>query len=449
MQSLRIVARRALAKQVSFLPEHALRCISTTATTSTTSQDWRWGNGAFAVAATVAVSAAALTGFASCEEAEKDSPTMFLDKTMRQSFFFMYEKRLRQFSQPEKVFEYFSSVTTPGGAKAMMPSDLMRASVPVFSPMGSDNIKQGHLGGESSEGLWNTKGTKTSKFFQLFDIDGDGTIDFPEYVFFTTLLSIPVHDVRIAFMMFDTDDSGTLDRDEFKRVLANLREKTRVGKSTGKRPGMKMKGVGSVEDGGLVEYFFGKNGKKMLTLKKFEEFLMQLHIEMVALEFSHYDYLNTGYLSYKDFALSLVASGNVSEIRQYLSRVASLPPMPGKGVTLAQFQEVYKLRPRLHDMHVALMSYGGAGGVEKEDFKRAARKIGGVHITDTQIDVLYYVFDLDQNGTLDADEFVNIISSKLPTASGPAFGLDTSSVFGCCKSCWDNRAIMEDAVKEA
>ena len=35
----------------------------------------------------------------------------------------------------------------------------------------------------------------------------------------TTLLSIPVHDVRIAFIMFDTDDSGTLDRDEFKKVL--------------------------------------------------------------------------------------------------------------------------------------------------------------------------------------------------------------------------------------
>lgn len=35
-----------------------------------------------------------------------------------------------------------------------------------------------------------------------------------------------------------------------------------------------------MEDGGLVELFFGKNGKKLLTLKKFEEFLVQLHREV-------------------------------------------------------------------------------------------------------------------------------------------------------------------------
>jgi len=394
----------------------------------------------------VALSAAAMVGVASCEEAKDSKPAMFLDQTLRQSFFFMYEKRLRQFSPPEKVFEYFASVTCPDGTKAMMPVDLMRACVPVFAPTGSDNVKQGGLAGESTWGMWGKKATKRSKFFQLFDTNGDGIIDFPEYVFFTTLLSIPQDDVKTAFMMFDLDDSGTLDREEFKEVLANLREKTRVGKtSTGLRPGMKSSG--SVEDGGLVEFFFGKNGKKTLTLKKFEDFLSQLHDEMVSLEFSHYDFNNTGLMSYKDFALSLVASGNVTEIRKYLGRVASLPEdYPGAGITLAQFQEVYKLRPRLHAMHVALQTYGGANGVKKDDFRRAAKKIGGANLTDAQIDILYHVFDLDGDGTLDADEFVNIISSKLPTSTSAAD--DTSSFFGCCKSCWDNRSLFDDALGE-
>ena len=39
---------------------------------------------------------------------------------------------------------------------------------------------------------------------------------------------------------------------------------------------------------------------------------------------------NTGLMSHKDFAMSLVASGNVSDIGKYLERVASMPPQTGK-----------------------------------------------------------------------------------------------------------------------
>jgi hypothetical protein len=39
---------------------------------------------------------------------------------------------------------------------------------------------------------------------------------------------------------------------------------------------------------------------------------------------------NTGFMSHKDFAMSLVASGNVSDIGKYLERVACMPPQPGK-----------------------------------------------------------------------------------------------------------------------
>jgi hypothetical protein len=35
-------------------------------------------------------------------------------------------------------------------------------------------------------------------------------------------------------------------------------------------------------------------------------------------------------MSHKDFAMSLVASGNVSDIGKYLERVACMPPQPGK-----------------------------------------------------------------------------------------------------------------------
>jgi len=57
-----------------------------------------------------------------------------------------------------------------------------------------------------------------------------------------------------------------------------------------------------------------------------------------------------------------------------------------QGITLAEFKEVYRLRPRLHDMTVALNTYGGAmGSISKADFERAARKICDVKLTPVQV----------------------------------------------------------------
>jgi len=98
----------------------------------------------------------------------------------------------RQLRRPPvaQVFEYFASVSKKDGAKFMVPADMMRACVPVFAPEGSDAVKSGGLGADSKKGK-QKKSLKTSKFFQLFDTDGDGLIDFPEYIFFVRALPFP------------------------------------------------------------------------------------------------------------------------------------------------------------------------------------------------------------------------------------------------------------------
>lgn len=42
------------------------------------------------------------------------------------------------------------------------------------------------------------------------------------------------------------------------------------------------------EDQGLIESFFGSDGKKSLKLDQFADFLQSLHYELVKLEFAHY-----------------------------------------------------------------------------------------------------------------------------------------------------------------
>ena len=59
----------------------------------------------------------------------------------------------------------------------MTPADLMRAVVPVFPPSESTRVREGSLRGEKVPGQLHCA---PSKFFMLFDTDGDGLISFPE-----------------------------------------------------------------------------------------------------------------------------------------------------------------------------------------------------------------------------------------------------------------------------
>ncbi|XP_028783346.1 calcium uptake protein, mitochondrial-like, partial [Neltuma alba] len=215
------------------------------------------------------------------QQYEPQAKSSFLfNESFRRRVFFKYEKRIRLQSPPEKVFEYFASVRTAGSREAFMtPADLMRAVVPVFPPSGSSRVREGYLPGEKHPGELSCP---PSQFFMLFDTNNDGLISFPEYIFFVTLLSIPESGFQVAFKMFDLDNNGHIDKQEFNKVMTLMRSQHRQGDVT------------VVEDGGLFQYFFGKDGKDCLNIEKFGQFLRDLHDEILRLEFSHYDYNERG-----------------------------------------------------------------------------------------------------------------------------------------------------------
>lgn len=63
--------------------------------------------------------------------------------------------------------------------------------------------------------------------------------------------------------------------------MALMRSSNRQGAchSNGVRIGLKVHG--SIEDAGLVEFFFGKDGKQKLQHDKFVQFLRDLHDEVL------------------------------------------------------------------------------------------------------------------------------------------------------------------------
>lgn len=78
--------------------------------------------------------------------------------------------------------------------------------------------------------------------------------------------------------MFDIDNNGEIDKQEFKKVMALMRSQNRQGANhrDGRRLGVKS----SIENGGLLEYFFGKDGNACLQHGRFVEFLRHLHDEV-------------------------------------------------------------------------------------------------------------------------------------------------------------------------
>ncbi|CAK9134298.1 unnamed protein product [Ilex paraguariensis] len=323
-------------------------------------------------------------------------------------------------SPPEKVFEYFASYQTPNGEVFMTPSDLLRAIVPVFPPSEAPRIRGGYLKGEWISGELHCV---PAEFFMLFDTNNDGLISFPEYIFLVTLLSIPESSFSVAFKMFDLDGSGEIDREEFKKVMALMRTHSRQGARhrDGQRTGLKVSS--SVEDGGLLEFFFGKDGKACLEHGKFVQFLRDLHDEILRLEFAHYDFKSQGNISAKDFVLSMVASADMRHINQFLARVDELnnePHLRDIRITFEEFKNFAELRKRLLPLSLAIFSHGKVNGLlTKQDFQRAAYQVCGISLSDNVIDMIFYIFDINRDGSLSSDEFLRVLQRRENDISQP------------------------------
>ncbi|XP_051150341.1 calcium uptake protein, mitochondrial-like [Andrographis paniculata] len=369
---------------------------------------------------------------------EKKPIYLFKD-SYRRKVFFKYEKRIRTQSPPEKVFEYFASFHTPSGETYMTPADLMRAVVPVFPPSETGAVRGGFLKGEL---VATDLHCPPSDFFMLFDTNNDGLISFPEYIFFVTLLSIPESSFSVAFKMFDLDGDGGIDKDEFKKVMSLMRSQNRQGKThrDGKRIGLKVSS-GSIEDGGLVQLFFGKDGKDRLSHNRFVEFLRDLRDEMLRLEFAHYDHKSKGMISGKDFVLSMVASANIRYIDKFLDLVDDLdgePSLRDLSITYEEFKNFAELRRRLEPFSIALFSYGKVNGLlSKKDFKRAAKQVCGISLTDRVIDLVFFVFDTNRDGSLSSDEFLRVLERRSGEVS-PAREAGLRGVVSCWLDCTVN-----------
>lgn len=102
-------------------------------------------------------------------------------------------------------------------------------------------------------------------------------------------------------------------------------------------------------------------------------------LQIVRLEFSHYDYKSQGTISAKDFALSMVASADLNHVNKLLERVDELdncPELSSTRISEDQFCKFAELRTKLEPFSLALLAYGKVNGLlTRKDFQRAASQV--------------------------------------------------------------------------
>lgn len=135
-----------------------------------------------------------------------------------------YDNRIRQHSTPEKIFSTFASKVDKITGRAYMTfSDFRRALLPYdYRPQ---HLELPFIPPAFLKSL-------ISADIQRTEAEKNGIIHLSEFLFITTLLSIPPSDFEIAFKIFDTDGNGSMSADEFHALMIHFQTPNTSGMHT-------------------------------------------------------------------------------------------------------------------------------------------------------------------------------------------------------------------------
>jgi Ca2+-binding EF-hand superfamily protein len=238
-------------------------------------------------------------------------------------------------------------------------------------------------------------------------------------MFLVTLLSTPRRYFQIAFQMFDFDGNGTFDFDEFAKLRNLIRTQTSIGQ---RHRDHSTTGNILRETSIVNQYFFGENLDQLLTIDKFLQFYEQLQTEILQLEFHRsakcpYDKTRMTEL---DFATLLLTYSSLSEkrIKKMLKRIKKAYPINDKtksiGISFNDYQNFCHLLRNIHDIDVALTFYHIVGGaIDKQIFHHVAKTVNHIELDSHLIDVVFTLFDENEDQLLSYVEFVQLMKNRL------------------------------------
>jgi Ca2+-binding EF-hand superfamily protein len=360
-----------------------------------------------------------------------------------------YENRIRDYSTPDKIFRYFATLKADSEV-FMTPDDFVRSITPGMKQpegLGLDQFRKFDLQklNRSHKDELECGLSEGSIFYKLGQ---SGLISFSDYIFLLVLLSTPPRMFEIAFKMFDLNGDGDVEYEEFSRVRDVIRSQTSIGMRhrDHANTGNTLKEMSSA----LSTYFFGPQLDKKLTVEKFLDFQRQLQTEILLLEFNRY-MPEDGRITERDFAHILLLYAGLNETKRVrmLKRVKKEfieENENNKGITFEEYLDFYNVLKHINDIDTALMFYHVAGAsIDKPTLKHVAKTVAKVSLSDHVVDVVFVLFDEDDDGELSNKEFVSVMKRRmmrgLEKPKDTGFTKLLSAMWKCAKS--QSHAISE------
>jgi len=308
------------------------------------------------------------------------------------------EKRIRQFSTPSTIFDYFSSyqsVDRAGHKTTLMSvSDYYNAVTP------GSTLTHG-----TGRGVYTYVDQKDMESQELYDLNKlpmeesmlnkvqkEGLLTYIDFMFLNLLLATPRRYINMAFHAFDISADGIIELKEYLGIMSKIAK-------------LRIHGDGEdiSKESGLINYLFGRDRKKRILLEDFFSLQKQLKDDILYLEFGRYDKNNTGVISELDFCKNILYSANLTHKtkERMLKRIEKRPK--SSGITLDNYKDFYNLLFGGADLERALffLDTNSVGdGVNKEEFAVIAKWVLEKELDPHIIDVIFTLLDENFDGNI-------------------------------------------------
>ena len=141
--------------------------------------------------------------------------------------------------------------------------------------------------------------------------------------------------------------------------------------------------------------------------------------EILRQEFNIRDVERKGLISIDSFSDLVTRSVHFNSIRisEFKTQLALLKTrgffMPSGKVEFETFKAFHLISAHLDQISTAAKLYAASGNpLDKPAFERALRKVAGIEISERAVDLIFALFDKDQSGTLDFNEFAEALHHR-------------------------------------
>ncbi len=261
------------------------------------------------------------------------------------------------------------------------------------------------------------------------DLDGNRRIDYSEWVFFDTLLRVPLRDIELTFRLIDEDDSGTLDAEELRAALERV--------------------SGTAQAPLRVKALFGASGKKKVTLQEFRAWYERVRREVALLEFQVLDDDGDGRMAAEAFGRAVVGEGGQRFARQ-------LGELRDEDAELAfedywAFLRVAEQMKEVDEAVRLFLASGSDGAVSRTRFRRAVLATTGVALSEAVVETLFVLFGTE-GGRLSTARLADHLRQRAAGGGGGGAegagraGTDKPSLPRCVADCFGSEIVRRESV---